>query len=444
MNLKKYLLFLLSVSLLFLSCNKLIEKKVYTGFKLTPKDILSKVDEATAPLVESGKLPSSVDLSNDFPPPGNQGYQNSCIGWAVAYGMKTYQEKKDQKWEIVQTGSIVRDKVFSPSYVYNQINGGRDMGGELIDAFNILQKKGCVTMASFPYDEDNYRTQPERSLNTEASKFKIAWSKKINPENSNTIKSYLAEGIPVIIGLTIDDDFMNLEGPTTITRMGNNGGLGHAMVVIGYDDDKDCYRLLNSWGKQWRDNGYCWMTYDVFKKTVDEAWVTKDMESSVEQTEQQVVEQEKEEDEYAKKDDKPLIDEYNSGLTLTNVEYGVRHHDYAEYGPLVKIEGTVNLNKAYGRYAQIVVYFTYEDGTPVETDNYEFATVDGQACGYTPDYMLESVITTKRNFTVYVPYAVLGITPRTSSARFCALPVLFIDNYDATEGDTIAINIRGR
>jgi hypothetical protein len=27
-------------------------------------------------------LPASVDLSGDMPPPGHQGNQNSCVGWA--------------------------------------------------------------------------------------------------------------------------------------------------------------------------------------------------------------------------------------------------------------------------------------------------------------------------------------------------------------------------
>ena len=37
----------------------------------------------------------------------------------------------------------------------------------------------------------------------------------------------------------------------------------HAMVIIGYDDDKfgGSYRILNSWGENWGDNGKLWMRY---------------------------------------------------------------------------------------------------------------------------------------------------------------------------------------
>ena len=38
-------------------------------------------------------VPSLLDLSFDTPPPGDQGHQRSCVGWAVAYALKSYQER---------------------------------------------------------------------------------------------------------------------------------------------------------------------------------------------------------------------------------------------------------------------------------------------------------------------------------------------------------------
>ena len=46
-----------------------------------------------------------------------QGSQSSCVGWAVAYSLKTYQERLDQKWAL-----NTYDHIFSPAYIYNQIN----------------------------------------------------------------------------------------------------------------------------------------------------------------------------------------------------------------------------------------------------------------------------------------------------------------------------------
>jgi hypothetical protein len=46
--------------------------------------------------------------------------------------------------------------------------------------------------------------------------------------------------------------------------------MGHAMVIIGYDDEKfgGSYRVLNSYGDNWQDNGKTWIRYkdlDIIK-----------------------------------------------------------------------------------------------------------------------------------------------------------------------------------
>ena len=38
------------------------------------------------------ELPKHVDLRSKLPPPGDQGRQNSCIAWALAYGIGTYHD----------------------------------------------------------------------------------------------------------------------------------------------------------------------------------------------------------------------------------------------------------------------------------------------------------------------------------------------------------------
>ena len=37
--------------------------------------------------------------------------------------------------------------------------------------------------------------------------------------------------------------------------------MGHAMVIIGYDDNMygGAFEILNSWGEEWGDNGYIWI-----------------------------------------------------------------------------------------------------------------------------------------------------------------------------------------
>src|SRR5450756_546557 len=39
-------------------------------------------------------LPDRVDLSDQFPTPGDQGEQNSCVGWSVGYAARAYYANK--------------------------------------------------------------------------------------------------------------------------------------------------------------------------------------------------------------------------------------------------------------------------------------------------------------------------------------------------------------
>lgn len=42
----------------------------------------------------------------------------------------------------------------------------------------------------------------------------------------------------------------------------------HAIVVVGYDDDKKLIEIRNSWGSHWGNNGYIYIRYEDFKKNI--------------------------------------------------------------------------------------------------------------------------------------------------------------------------------
>ena len=52
---------------------------------------------------------------------------------------------------------------------------------------------------------------------------------------------------------------------------------GHAVMCVGYDDKKESFIILNSWGTNWGDNGYFYMPYKFITKTewCDDFWVLK-------------------------------------------------------------------------------------------------------------------------------------------------------------------------
>ena len=63
-----------------------------------------------------GYLPDRVDLSDRFPVPGDQGEQNSCVGWAVGYAARAYYANKVEGRDLSNSKNIP-----SPAYIYNSI-----------------------------------------------------------------------------------------------------------------------------------------------------------------------------------------------------------------------------------------------------------------------------------------------------------------------------------
>jgi hypothetical protein len=53
---------------------------------------------------------------------------------------------------------------------------------------------------------------------------------------------------------------------------------GHAMTVVGYDDDNKYFIIRNSWGENWGDKGYCYYKYEDWGAHW-ECWTTIDMDT---------------------------------------------------------------------------------------------------------------------------------------------------------------------
>ena len=96
--------------------------------------------KAMVPMMGADALPARVDLSVNMPPIGNQGKQGSCVAWAVAYALKSYQEKLEEKKPFTSGTQLDQQRVFSPSFIYNQINRGQDKGSKIWEALEFVRK----------------------------------------------------------------------------------------------------------------------------------------------------------------------------------------------------------------------------------------------------------------------------------------------------------------
>lgn len=230
-----------------------------------------------------GTRPANYDLTDRMPPVDaiGQGAQNSCVAWALAYAAYSYYDHKANNTNYLSGSDINRSSVFSPAFLYNQINNGVDNGSNFWDALNKMSNIGLCKWSTMPYVISNFTTQPNSQQLAEAANYKITNDRfiisPINDANINKIKDYISTDNPVVIRVLPDDNMKNYSNTDTIwSSVGQNRQtFGHAMVIVGYDDAKTAFKVQNSYGVSYKARGFVWITYSNLKNVCTEGYVIK-------------------------------------------------------------------------------------------------------------------------------------------------------------------------
>lgn len=267
---------LLLVAISIASCKKDNTQSNKTfGLMETPSNTLAAVSLAS-PMSFGGNIPAFYML--EMPPVGNQGGEGSCVAWATAYACRSYQ--RDENYYNTN-GTMDYSKVCSPEYVYNQIKvGGCADGAYFVShsgytgALDLLKAQGVCSWADMPYSDNGCSTLPNTNQQSAAQGNKISQFERIVDFTTNNLKILLLNRYPIIIGARLDQGFMGAD--ENFIWDGSNGGFvgNHAMVVCGWDDNKNAFKLINSWGENWGDNGFTWLDYNYFSTVVFEAYIT--------------------------------------------------------------------------------------------------------------------------------------------------------------------------
>ncbi|MCK4663335.1 MAG: hypothetical protein KAT68_10750 [Bacteroidales bacterium] len=227
--------------------------------------------ETDISLGSNENLPASVDLKQYFPPIGNQRSYGTCVAWAVGYNLKSFLDAKDNDYSPTSTS-----QQYSPKDLFWAISNddkGADCNGSNFEpALDIIISRGIAPLSVVPYSSlGDCSQRPDASWTNEAGNYKISNYRKVASSNNvdvNTLKGYLANGRAVVIGAKLGDDFMQWDSDDVIdSDTYNNPGMQHAyhaMILSGYDDSKEAFRVVNSWATSWGNNGYIWVDYDFF------------------------------------------------------------------------------------------------------------------------------------------------------------------------------------
>ncbi|NCO39312.1 MAG: C1 family peptidase [Armatimonadetes bacterium] len=238
------------------------------GLRLAPDEVYSRFIPALPP---KAATPDTVVLTNDLPTPASQGRQGSCTAWATGFALKSYQEEQERRWGLSDSRHL-----FSPAYLYNQINGGVDAGSCIHDALNLLTEQGCVSLATMPYSDRDYRTQPSQAARTEAQQYRLLSWAKLDRIDDATFQGHLAQGQAVMLGIEVYDNFYRFKGSQVLQGQAGNLLGYHAIALVGYDRNRTAYLLQNSWGTDWGDKGRVWIEQGTLVKLTRQAYVATD------------------------------------------------------------------------------------------------------------------------------------------------------------------------
>jgi hypothetical protein len=227
-------------------------------------------------------LPPEISLKKYAPIPGDQTPYGTCVAWAAAYGARTISESVITERRQTRT---ITGNVYSPVFVYKSINNDPSCltGTQIFSALDLMKNQGVPRMLDVERSSDfrkvslaEFEDARKYTIADYVTLFRAERAGRGNtgPTHVQIVKKSLAERKPVIIGMNTPESFIHAFGLWRPQENPHHYYGGHAMVVVGYDDNRHggAFEVLNSWGKKWGNAGYMWISYDTFGQWVREAY----------------------------------------------------------------------------------------------------------------------------------------------------------------------------
>lgn len=200
-----------------------------------------------------------VDLRPGCPPVYNQGKLGSCTANAISAAYEYDQLTQDEP------------DPFCPSRLfiyYNERelegNVNIDSGGHLRDGIKTIARIGVVPETEWPYDVKKFREKPDSKCYEDAKDHRAVKYRRVR-QDLEQLKEALSRNYPFVFGFAVYESFEkdevaktgNMPMPSKEDKLLG----GHAVMAVGYDDDRKVFIIRNSWGQDWGDEGYFYMPY---------------------------------------------------------------------------------------------------------------------------------------------------------------------------------------
>lgn len=231
-------------------------------------------------------LPPTVNLRAWCSPIENQLSIGSCTAHA-GVGLVEYFEKR-------AFGNFVdASRLFLYKVTRDLLHSTGDTGAFLRTTMEAMVLFGVPAEEYWVYDITRYDVEPAAFLYAFAQNFQTIQYFRFDPPGTakaallNTIKAYLAAGIPSMFGFTVYSSISQAQttGSIPLPTAGERILGGHAVDAVGYDDamkiknsnpgaveTTGALLIRNSWGNWGPLGGYLWLPYDYVLKGLAVDW----------------------------------------------------------------------------------------------------------------------------------------------------------------------------
>ena len=207
-----------------------------------------------------------VDHRAEMPAIFDQGQVGTCVACASAYYDKTFQEQRENRWGMGDDAHR-----FSPMFVYSQrLDRATDSGMTIRQAMKIINQEGVCSLEVMPYREEAIDTRPTAAQRKAARPYRSRSFARL--ESLGEAELYLRDNC-FVAGLMVHQSFMDAPGgQIPMPTEGDPFVGGHALCFVGFEARKQRLIFVNSWGPAWGDDGFGYITYDVFAALLMDAW----------------------------------------------------------------------------------------------------------------------------------------------------------------------------
>jgi C1A family cysteine protease len=237
--------------------------------------ILPQLEAIGVAQPEDLAVPAKIDLRAFCSPVEDQGSIGSCTANAVVGLVEYFERRAFGKY-------IDASRLFLYKATRDLLHWTGDTGAYLRSAMGALALFGVPPEEYWPYKIVGFDTEPTAFCYAFAHDYRaISYYRLDNigitpPALLTKIKAGLAAGLPCVFGFTVYSSIAQAAktGRIPYPVKGEKVLGGHAMLVVGYDDNitivntssgattKGALLIRNSWGPSWGDHGYGALPYE--------------------------------------------------------------------------------------------------------------------------------------------------------------------------------------